>query len=104
MNEANQDWRWLPQWAPTFAVLVALLAAVVPASFHLGGQLARLDQGQSELKAGLVRLETRLEARVETLFGQLRDEIRANRTEISRVQESVADVRERVSALEARED
>lgn len=100
MNEAKQDWRWLPQWAPTFAVLVALLAAVVPASFHLGGELARLDQGQSDLKAGLVRLE----ARMETLFGQLRDEIRANRTEISRVQESVADVRERVSALEARED
>ena len=23
MNEAKQDWRWLPQWAPTFAVLVA---------------------------------------------------------------------------------
>lgn len=100
MNEAKQDWRWLRQWAPTFAVLVALLAAVVPASFQLGGELARLDQGQSELKAGLVRLETRME----TLFGQLREEIRANRAEISRVQESVADVRERVSALEARED
>ena len=41
---------------------------------------------------------------METLFGQLRDEIRANRTEISRVEESVADVRERVSALEVRED
>ena len=100
MNEAKQDWRWLPQWAPTFAVLVALLAAVVPASFHLGGELARLDQGQADLKAGLVRLETRME----TLFGQLRDEIRATRAEISNVQESVADVRERVSALEAREN
>lgn len=41
---------------------------------------------------------------METLIGQLRDEIRATRAEISNVQESVADVRERVSALEARED
>ena len=37
----KQDWRWLSQWTPTFAVLVALLAAVVPASFHLGGELGR---------------------------------------------------------------
>ena len=93
----KQDWPWLSQWAPTFAVVVALLAAVVPASFHLGGELARLggeidrlDEGQAELKAG----QARLEARMESLFAELRNELRADRA-------ALADVRERVSALEA---
>ena len=86
----KQDWPWLSQWAPTFAVVVALLAAVIPASFHLGGEIARLDEGQAELKAGLARLE----ARMESLFAELRAEMRADRA-------TLANVRERVSALEA---
>ena len=97
MSETKRDWRWLPLWAPTFAVLVALLAAVVPAAFYLGGGLARLDQGVADLKAG--------QARLESLFDELREELRAdlreNRAAMSEVQASVADVRERVSALEA---
>lgn len=67
MNE-KLDWKWLPQWTPTFAVLVGLLAAVVPASFHLGGEMSRLgseihrlDEGQAQLKAGLARVETRVD-------------------------------------------
>lgn len=137
----KQDWRWLSQWTPTFAVLVALLAAVVPASFHLGGEmgrlgseLGRLDEGQAELKAGLVRVEkrvdslaermetrmdsfetrmetrmdafearmetrmdavaTRFEAHMEALLGELRDDLREG-------QADMANVRERVTALEA---
>ena len=99
MSERKRDWDWLPQWAPTFAVLVALLAAVVPASFYLGGELARLDQGQADLKAGQARLETRLDRS----FAELREERREDRAEMSRVLESLADVRERVSALEVAE-
>ena len=111
----KQDWRWLSQWTPTFAVLVALLAAVVPASFHLGGEmgrlgseLGRLDKGQAELKAGLLRVEARVdslaermetrmdafETRIESLLGELREDLRKG-------QADVANLRERVTALEA---
>ena len=125
MNE-KLDWKWLPQWTPTFAVLVALLAAVVPASFHLGGEMSRLgseirrlDEGQTELKAGLARLESRVdslgtrmetrmeafetrmetrmdafEARIESLLGRMHQDVREDSTE-------VANLRERVAALEA---
>lgn len=121
MNE-KLDWKWLPQWTPTFAVLVGLLAAVVPASFHLGGEMARLDHGQTELKAGLARVETRVdtlatrmdslvtrmetrmdafetrmdafETRIESLLGRMHQDVREDSTE-------VANLRERVAALEA---
>lgn len=95
----TQDWHWLPQWAPTFAVVVALLAAVVPASFHLGGELARLggeidrlDEGQAELKAGQARLEARLDSlamRMESLLGELRTEMRADRAALADVRAGV---------------
>ena len=133
----KQDWRWLSQWTPTFAVLVALLAAVVPASFHLGGEmgrlgseLGRLDEGQAELKAGLVRVEARVDSlaermetrmdafetrmetrmdafetrmetrmdgfatRMESLLGELREDLRKGGADM-------ANLRERVTALEA---
>ena len=122
----KQDWRWLSQWTPTFAVLVALLAAVVPASFHLGGEmgrlgseLGRLDKGQAELKAGLLRVEARVDSlaermetrmdafetrmetrmdafatRMESLLGELREDLREG-------QAGMANLRERVTALEA---
>ena len=115
----RQDWRWLSQWTPTFAVLVALLAAVVPASFHLGGEMGRLDEGQAELKAGLVRVEARVDSlaermetrmdafetrmetrmdafatRIESLLGELREDLRKG-------QADTANLRERVTALEA---
>ena len=118
MNE-KLDWKWLPQWTPTFAVLVALLAAVVPASFHLGGEMSRLDHGQTELKAGLARVETRMdslatrmetrmdafetrmetrmdafETRIESLLGRVHQDGRENSTEM-------ANLRERMAALEA---
>ena len=126
----RQDWRWLSQWTPTFAVLVALLAAVVPASFHLGGEMGRLDEGQAELKAGLVRVEARVDSlaermetrmdafetrmetrmdafetrmetrmdgfatRMESLLGELREDLRKGGADM-------ANLRERVTALEA---
>lgn len=77
-------------------MLAALLAAVVPAAFYLGGELARLDQGQADLKAGLARLETRMDSmttRMETLFAEIRTELRENRAEVAKVQDSVAAVR-----------
>lgn len=83
MNE-KQD--WVTRWAPMLAVLGTLLVAGAAAVFYLGGELGRiggelrrLDQGQTELKAGLARLETRVDA----------------------LMDDVADIRERVSALEA---
>ena len=83
MNE-KQD--WMTRWAPMLAVLGTLLVAGAAAVFYLGGELGRiggelrrLDQGQTELKAGLARLETRVDA----------------------LMDDVADIRERVSALEA---
>lgn len=105
---------WLTNWAPTLAVLGALLIAGVSAVFYLGGEfgrinaelgsingelsrlggeIRRLDRGQVELKAGLARLDT--------LIGELRDELREVRDDVAEVREDVADVRERVSALEA---
>ena len=83
MNE-KQD--WMTRWAPMLALLGTLLVAGAAAVFYLGGELGRiggelrrLDQGQTELKAGLARLETRVDA----------------------LMDDVADIRERVSALEA---
>ena len=70
---------WMTRWAPMLAVLGTLLVAGAAAVFYLGGELGRLDQGQTELKAGLARLETRVDA----------------------LMDDVADIRERVSALEA---
>lgn len=106
--DAKQDWHWLPQWAPTFAVLVALLGAVVPASFYLGGELARLDQGQADLKAELASVETRLDTRLDALFAELRglrtelrEDRRENRARAAKMQEDLAAVSERVAILEA---
>ena len=51
-------------------------------------------------------METRmgtLTARVESLFGEVRAELRENRAAGSRLQDSVANVRARVSILEARQ-
>lgn len=54
----KQDWQSLPLRAPALAVLVALLAAIVPASFYLRGEIAHLD----ELKAGLTCVDARLDS------------------------------------------
>lgn len=80
MDEATQ---WLTQW-PIWALVALLVSAVFYAS--------RLTQRVGGLEQGLATLTTRME----TLFAELRDELRT----ISRDQ---AAVRERVSALEARE-
>ena len=99
--DAKQRWRWLPQWAPTFAVLVALLAAVVPATFYLGGEIAGVKADVAGVKDGLDRVEARMdsmEARMDSMEARMvalfADQLRDNRRD-------VADVRERVSALEA---
>ena len=47
-DDAKERWRWLPQWAPTFAVVVALLAAVVPASFYLGRRAGWRQGGRGD--------------------------------------------------------
>lgn len=116
MDEARSHSSWLRQWAPTFAVLVPLLTA----TYYLGSELAHMDQGQAELKMGFARLETRMGAmetrmdamesrmdtltvRVETLVDEIRAELRENRVVASRLQDNVANVRERVSAIEARQ-
>ena len=44
-------------------MLVALLAAVVPATFHLGG----LDQRLAGTEAGLARVEARAEAHMDAM-------------------------------------
>lgn len=125
MNE-KLDWKWLPQWTPTFAVLVGLLAAVVPASFHLGGEMSRLDHGQTELKAGLARVETRVDTlatRMDSLVTRMETRMDAFETRMetrmdafeARIESllgrmhqdvredstEVANLRERVAALEA---
>ena len=75
---------WLTQW-PIWA-LMALLVSVV----FYAGRLARRVGG---IEQGLATLTTRME----TLFAELRDELRT----MSRDQ---AAVRVRVSALEAKDD
>lgn len=66
MDEARSHSSWLRQWAPTFAVLVPLLTA----TYYLGSELARMDQGQADLKVGFARLETRMGA-METRMGRM---------------------------------
>ena len=77
----------LAQWAPAVAMLAL---AVLSAVFFFGG----LNRGQADLKeriAGVKADVGAMEARMVALFAdQLRDQRR-----------DVADVRERVSALEA---
>ena len=122
MNDEKRNLHWLPQWAPTIAVVVTMLAA----AFYVVGELARLDQGQvyltqgqadltqgqADLRAEMASLETRLETRMEALFRELRGEFaalpselredrREFRTAISKVQDDIAAVSERVAVLEA---
>ena len=80
MTEAAQ---WFSQW-PIWALVALLVSAV----FYAG----RLAQRVGGLEQGLAALTMRME----TLFAELRDELRT----MSRDQ---AAVRERVSALEAKE-
>ena len=71
----------LTQWAP-----LALLIAVAPATFYIVGTLAAVKADVANLRSSM-----------ETLFADIRAELRDNRRD-------VADVRERVSALEAAGD
>ena len=75
---------WLTQW-PIWALVALLVCAVFYAS--------RLAQHVSGIEQGLATLTMRME----TLFAELRGELRT----MSRDQ---AAIRERVSALEAKED
>ena len=89
-----------PEWAPTLAVLVALLATVVPATFHLGGldqRLAGVEADVAGVKDGLARVEARIDAMETRMVALFADQLRDNRRD-------VADARERISALEARAD
>lgn len=78
---------WLSQW-PIWALVVLLVTV-----FYAGRLAQRVGGLEGRLEQGLARLE----ARIETLFGELRE----NRPDVSKAQADVADVRERVSALEA---
>ena len=126
MNGEKRDLHWLMQWAPTFAVILALLAAVVPAAFYLGSldqRLARVEGRMemlvTELRDGLAELRTELRGEMAELRGEmadlrtelrgemadlraeLRDARREDRGDVAKVRDEVADVRERVTALEA---
>ena len=73
MNE-KRDGHWLTQWAQPLAVVVAVLAAVVGATYFVVGELARLDQSQADIKAelvGLTDLGKNLEERWETRLNML---------------------------------
>ena len=80
----------IERWAPTLAVVLALLAAVAPASFYLGG----LHQGQADLKERLDGVKADVAAMETRMVALFADQLRDNRRD-------VADMRERVSALEA---
>ena len=108
MNGEKRDLHWLMQWAPTFAVILALLAAVVPAAFYLGSldqRLARVEGRMemlvTELRDGLAELRTELRGEMADLRTELRDARREDRGDVAKVRDEVADVRERVTALEA---
>ena len=97
-DDSKQGWRrWLPQWAPTLAVLVALLAAVVSTTFYLGGEIAGVKADVAGVKDGLARVEARIDSMETRMVALFADQLRDNRRD-------VADARERISALEARAD
>lgn len=129
VNNENRVGHWLTQWAQPLAVVVAVLVAVVGATFYVVNELARLDQGLADMKAeladmkaeladvkaklaGLNGLELRLgrylderwETRLETLSTDLRDGRRQIRDEISKVKNSVVSLSERVAVLEAAQE
>ena len=126
MNGEKRDLHWLMQWAPTFAVILALLAAVVPAAFYLGSldqRLARVEgrmemlvtelrdglaelrgemaQLRTELRGEMAELRTELRGEMAELRKEVRDERREDRADVAKLRAEVADVRERVTALEA---
>lgn len=66
MNLAKPDSSWLRQWG---ADLRGARAPCIPETCYLGSELARMDQGQADLKVGFARLETRMGA-METRMGR----------------------------------
>ena len=101
-DDSKQRWRW-PEWAH----LVVLLVTVASATYYLGSELSGVKADVAGVKAGLDRVEGRVKAdvagvadRVEAMETRMvalfADQLRDN-------QRDVADMRERVSALEARE-
>lgn len=113
-DTAKERWRW-PEWTH----LVVLLITVASATYYLGSELsgvkAGLDRVESGVKAdvagvqaGLDRvkadvagvvdrmeaMETRMEAMETRMVALFADQLRDNRRD-------VADMRERISALEA---
>ena len=81
-------------------MLVALLATVVPATFHLGGldqRLAGVEADVAGAKDGLARVEARIDAMEPAWLALFADQLRDNRRDVT-------DARERISALEARAD
>lgn len=163
MNNEKRNDHWLAQWTQPLTVVLAVVVAVVGATFYVVNELARVDQGQADMKAQLAemkaelagfdglelrlgrhleerwetrldmferrlderwetrlgalearleqRWETRLEAletRLEILFAGLRDEMRDDRRQIrdemSKVENSVVSLSERVAVLEAAQE
>ena len=80
---------WLAQ-RPTFAPVALLVTAMFFAGRLVQG--VGLEQGQMDMKAGLATLTTRME----TLFADPRGDLGGLRRDL-------ADVRERLAAIEARE-
>ena len=83
-DDSKQRWRW-PEWAH----LVVLLVTVASATYYLGSEL-------SGVKADVAGVADRVEAMETRMVALFADQLRDN-------QRDVADMRARVSALEARE-
>ena len=96
MNDVSkQRWRW-PEWAH----LVVLLITVASATYYLGSEISGVKAGvarvESGVKADVAGVADRVEAMETRMVALFADQLRDNRRD-------VADMRERISALEARE-
>ncbi len=101
-DDSKQRWRW-SEWAH----LVLLLVTVASATYYLGSELSGVKTDVAAVEASLARVESgvkadvagvadRVEAMETRMVALFADQLRDN-------QRDVADMRERVSALEARE-
>ncbi len=91
VNDEKRVGHWLTQWAQLLAVVVAVLVAVVGATFYVVNELARLDQGLADVKAEL--------ADVKAGLADMKAELADVKAELADMKAEFADVKAELAGL-----